>query len=378
MCFLCLIFKKERMVNVALRNYILIFVIILLTGFLIYASKRKLIKRGWLRRTVYGLTVTALVLMTLAVLLFPDLYSVKTTGEYSFKSLVLEVTDNTRKEEFDKKDSYRSLSLLVYYPDITEDKACPLVVFSHGGISTKTSNISLYKELASHGYVVVSIDHTYHSISTSINGKKISIDQGYLKEITSEDSHSEMESSLACFQKWMKIRTDDINFVIDYCLEETDDPVFSLIDPARIGVAGHSLGGAAALGVARQRSDIKAVIALESPFLYDITGVRGDEFEWNREDYSCALMNVYSDSAYDLVDRDHKYVQNKKYLYNEGNVEYYYIKGSNHYTLTDLVRTSPVLCMILGGGYKKGGYETLAYINQKSLAFFDKYLIADN
>jgi hypothetical protein len=56
------------------------------------------------------------------------------------------------------------------------------------------------------------------------------------------------------------------------------------------------------------------------------------------------------------------------------NVKYYYIEDGNHYTLTDLVRKSPILCALLGGGYKKSGYDTLEFINQKSLAFFDKYL----
>jgi hypothetical protein len=67
-------------------------------------------------------------------------------------------------------------------------------------------------------------------------------------------------------------------------------------------------------------------------------------------------------------------VQNKNHLHNNGNIRYYYIEGSNHYTLTDLVRTSPFFCALLGGSYKKSGYDTLKFINQKSLAFFDDYL----
>jgi hypothetical protein len=87
-----------------------------------------------------------------------------------------------------------------------------------------------------------------------------------------------------------------------------------------------------------------------------------------------AVMNIYSDSGYPLIEADNKYVQNKNYLYNDGNVEYYYIEGSNHYTLTDLVRKSPILCTLLGGNYSKPGYNTLEFINQKSLDFFDRFL----
>jgi alpha/beta superfamily hydrolase len=175
----------------------------------------------------------------------------------------------------------------------------------------------------------------------------------------------------------MKLRTEDINFVIDKFIQKsTNDNTtfFSLIDANNIGVAGHSLGGSAALAVGRQRDDVKAVIALESPYMYDIIGVDGNEFIWNTNPYSNAIMNIYSDNGYPLIETDNKYVQNKNHLYNSGNIEYYYIEGSNHYTITDLVRTSPILCALLGGGYKKSGYETLEFINQKSLEFFDKYL----
>lgn len=363
----------------AFYNYILLVVLILLLGFLVVSSKKKLIKRHWLKRTINVVTTIAIVFITLAVALFPNLGSVKTTGEHSYASSVLELADISRIEEFRNDGSFRKLSVLVYYPDVIgiENNSCPLIVFSHGGISTKTSNLSLSEELASHGYVVVSIEHTYHALSTKIDGKKVSIDSGYTKELNAEDSHSDIENSYKCFQKWMELRTEDINFVIDTFIQKSandNNSFYSLIDAKSIGAAGHSLGGSAALGVARQREDIKAVIALESPYMCDITGVDGDEFIWNTDPYPCAVMNIYSDSGYPLIESDNKYVQNKNHLYNSGNVEYYYIEGSNHYTLTDLVRTSPVICTLLGGGYKKFGYETLEFVNQKSLKFFDEYL----
>ncbi|GAB1476935.1 hypothetical protein MASR2M70_17710 [Bacillota bacterium] len=110
----------------------------------------------------------------------------------------------------------------------------------------------------------------------------------------------------------MKLRTDDINFVIDTFIEKStneSNSFYQLIDANRIGVAGHSLGGSAALGVARERSDIKAVLALESPYMCDITGVAGNEFTWNTEPYRCAVMNIYSDSGFPLVTTDNKYCE---------------------------------------------------------------------
>lgn len=363
----------------AFYNYVLLAVSFLLIGFLIISSKRKLIKKKWLKRTVKVITTTAIVLILCAVALFPNLKSIPTTGEYAYTSCVLELTDKSRIEEFKDDGSPRKLSVLVYYPHENKitDNSCPLIVFSHGGISTKTSNLSLYQELASHGYVVVSIDHTYHALFTEIDGVRIPIDSGYMKELSEEDSHSDIQNSFSRFQKWMKLRTDDIRFVIDTFIDRSineSSSFYRLIDAGRIGVAGHSLGGAAALGVARQRDDVQAVLALESPYLYDITGVDGQEFTWNTEPYQCAVMNIYSDSGYPLIENDNKYVQNKNHLINNENIHYEHIAGSNHYTLTDLVRTSPILCVLLGGGYEKSGYDTLTLINQKSLAFFDEHL----
>lgn len=363
----------------AFYNYILLFVLLLLLGFLVLSSKRSLIKRLWLKRTVNVIISVFLLLIICVVVLFPNFPSIQTTGEYSYASSVLELTDWSRMEKFRTDGSPRKLSVLTFYPEKDDigNNTCPLIVFSHGGISTKTSNLSLYKELASHGYVVVSIDHTYHALNTHIEGESIHIDSGYMKELNEENSHTDIENSYRCFQKWMKLRTDDINFVIDTFIEKSrveESTFYRLINAEKIGVAGHSLGGSAVLGVARQRDDIQAVIALESPYMCDITGVEGDHFTWNTDPYEAAIMNIYSDSGFPLIEADNKYVQNKNHLQNMGNISYYYIEGSNHYTLTDLVRTSPILCMLLGGGYDKSGYDTLELINQISLAFLDEYL----
>ena len=181
----------------AYHNYILLGVFILLTSFLYVSYRRKRIKNVLLKRAVNVLTIIAVVFIAFAVVVFPDLGSVKTTGEYPYTSRVLELTDTKRFEDYKSDGSPRKLSVLIYYPDADgiENNTCPLVVFSHGGISTKTSNLSLYKELASHGYVIVSIDHTYHALSTEIDGKKIYIDSGYMKELSAEDSHSDIENS---------------------------------------------------------------------------------------------------------------------------------------------------------------------------------------
>lgn len=363
----------------ATRNFIFIGIIVVFISIIFLMTIFKIPEIEWQRKLFKGICIAIGTLLLLMVILNPGLSSVKTTGPFSYDSVVLQLNDKSRFETYTDNGDCRKLSVIVYYPTgkYVKENSCPFVLFSHGGISIKTSNVSLFEELASHGYIVVSIDHTYQALSTMIDGKKIRIDSGYMKELNAEDSHKDIADSYICYQKWMGIRTGDINFVIDtFILEakKSDNGFYSLIDSQKIGLAGHSLGGSAVLGVAHQRKDISAVIALEAPYMCDITGYTGDEFTWNTAPYHCAIMNIYSDTGYPLVGNDNKYVQNANYLYNKENVEYYYIQGSNHFSLTDLVRTSPMLCSFLGGGYSRPGYETLQFINEKSLDFFDKYL----
>ena len=177
------------------QNYIFIALSLILIGSLVVLAKQKTIKKVWLKRLINTVVIIAVVIMGLAVVLFPDLPSVKTTGVYAYTSCRLELTDESRIESYKNDGSSRKLSVLVYYPDTNalQNGDCPLIVFSHGGISYSASNISLYKELASHGYVVVSIDHTYHALFTKIDGKTTFIDSGYMKELNTEDSHTDIE-----------------------------------------------------------------------------------------------------------------------------------------------------------------------------------------
>ena len=99
----------------------------------------------------------------------------------------------------------------------------PLLVFSHGSGGTNTQSVLLMETLASHGFVVVSPEHTGN---------------------TNDDFSDTLEQAAAR-------RVPDISFMIDTFLarnEITGDDFFQRIDPEAIGVLGHSYGGGTALG----------------------------------------------------------------------------------------------------------------------------------
>jgi pimeloyl-ACP methyl ester carboxylesterase len=206
------------------------------------------------------------------------------------------------------------------------------------------------------------------------------MDTGYRNEVMREDAKVDKQNSFECYQKWMDIRTGDINFVLDYILEEAGndntDNVYRLVDPERIGVMGHSLGGAAALGLGRSRDDVSAVIALESPFLCDVTGVMGDEFVFVDEKYPKPVLNVYSDSIWSLLSLRAQYAENNAMLSDtDPDTFSVYISGTGHLALTDLALTTPILTSFLDGNIKeRNARDVLKIINDITLEFFDCYL----
>ena len=317
-------------------------------------------------------------------LVFPEHAMIETTGKYKVATTLYTYTDPNRVENYTDTGEARMVNVEFWYPKDYDEAALhayPLVVFSHGSFGIRSSNVSLYNELASHGYVVCSIDHTYHSLfTTDVDGNKIWIDLGYMQEVSVQDAHTRKQQAFEFFQKWMEIRTGDINFVIDTILEQTEnnaaDNVYRLIDTTRIGVMGHSLGGSAALGIGRMRDDISAVIALKSPFLYDIEGVENDKFVFSNKVYPVPLLNVYSDASWSHLSEWAQYAENFKLLYDtEATAFNVHIRGAGHLTLTDLALTSPVLTHILNGQASTAdAVDSLKIINKICLEFFDSYL----
>lgn len=318
------------------------------------------------------------------LLLFPKVTPIETTGEYRIKHQDSFYTDTSRLETYTDDGSYRELPVSFWYPaEYQETQGCPLVVFSHGSFGMKDSNETLYRELASHGYVVCSIDHTYQCFSTKLsNGKTIRLSKEFIKEIAADSPKDKPDQSLLHFEKWMNIRTGDINFVLDTIIEKTSEEsselsVYGLIDTSHICVMGHSLGGSAALGVGRQRDDIGAVISLEAPFLCDIQGVDTDgNFIFEQSEYPVPVLNVYSDASWEHLREWKQYGENARLLDMESDdIQNVYLSGIGHFSLTDLSLSSPFLTFVFDG-FKTNNtpQETLKTINEICLKFLDNHL----
>jgi len=130
----------------------------------------------------------------------------------------------------------------------------PLVVLSPGFTSPRSTLTALAEDLASHGYVVAGIDHTYESYATAFPGGRVAT---CLAREARQRGSWEKEQVTAG-------RAADVSFVLGELTGARPAwPGAALIDPSRIAMAGHSLGGAAAIAAMLADSRIRAGIDMD-------------------------------------------------------------------------------------------------------------------
>ena len=143
----------------------------------------------------------------------------------------------------------------------------PIVVFSHGLGGMKSQNTIQAEELASHGYVVIAADHAFDAYLTIF-------DDGTTADYRSSGSEISSEAEFwAVRGPQLSARTQDVRFILDVISARKSDPEADAATPAhalwqrlnltRIGVFGHSFGGATSLMALSQDPRILAGIALD-------------------------------------------------------------------------------------------------------------------
>ncbi|MEU6238516.1 alpha/beta hydrolase [Kitasatospora sp. NPDC047058] len=147
----------------------------------------------------------------------------------------------------------------------------PLLVLSPGFTMPRATLTGLAEDLTSRGYVVALVDHTYENTGTTFpDGRTLPcVMCGRVKD--REDAKRVDES-----------RAKDVSFVIDR-LTDRPHPAWRyarLIDRDRIGMAGHSAGGAAAVPTMVGDDRIRAGVNLDGTMDYPVpeTGIGGKPF----------------------------------------------------------------------------------------------------
>jgi dienelactone hydrolase len=140
--------------------------------------------------------------------------------------------------------------------------AHPVIVFTPGYTGTFTDYTFLFEDLASRGYVVASVDHTYEATAVEFpDGRFVmSVFGSHLAESTWRRD----EQSLA---RAASARPKDLKFVVDELARlnnEASSPFTGKLDLTKVAVAGHSLGGLAALLGLKEDARFKAALLLDA------------------------------------------------------------------------------------------------------------------
>jgi dienelactone hydrolase len=126
------------------------------------------------------------------------------------------------------------------------DGEWPLILFSHGGGGTRFGYIYFVEHMASHGYVVMSADHTGNARFTFLDGKPV-VSGGERAANSATD------------------RPNDISFLLDSMIKMnagTDSRFAGRVNLDQVAVSGMSFGGSTSINVLNQDARVKAGVML--------------------------------------------------------------------------------------------------------------------
>ncbi len=271
---------------------------------------RELVSYQRVRRVVLGLLGVFLVVVPLWAL--PIIEIPLPSGPYQVATTSVEVRSSERVEAYGPSPGdFRRVMVQVWYPGIVDEGAEPLtpwiadldevgsgladalgipqfffdhtgytpshsygeatfyqgripvILYSHGWRLFRNAAMNQMESLASHGYLVISVDHTYGSVSTVFgDGMVAGLDPEALPDPDEVEDEAFEEAAIQLLETY----SEDILMVIQGLREGPDGPfgsLASIADLDRVGIYGHSMGGGAAVRTCLVETTCKAVAALD-------------------------------------------------------------------------------------------------------------------
>lgn len=246
-------------------------------------------------------------------------------------------------------------------------RSYPVVIMRAGGGALTTDFTTLAEDLASHGYVVVGFDAPYRTFVVVFPDGRV-----ILRPPTANPENLPAAGRAQLINKLLPMWSGDTKFVVDQLdrLNATDPSgrFAGRLDLGRLGMFGHSFGGATALQFCHDDSRCKAGIdmdgapygsvvkdGLTQPFLFLLS----DHGDLSAPDTHAVFAGIAS-----IYDR----LPNGRLLLT--------IRGANHFSFSDqiLLKSQYVVMLLqrLQGGLdgRRGLAITTAYVH----TFFDVYL----
>jgi dienelactone hydrolase len=235
----------------------------------------------------------------------------------------------------DHISAYRS-SAYLNAPLSTQQGTYPVVIISHGWSSKRTLHTDLAEELASQGYFVVGMEHTYGSLATVLGNEEADVqylDYDALPRRAVTPNYLEFANLL------VETYASDIIAAIDTleALNQASGALNQRLDLSSIQVVGHSTGGGAA---------VKA--AIDDPRITSVLGMDAWVEPLTASDLSAGL----STRALYLRSNGWETGENNEYLYqllqtSSNASPLYQIDGTTHYDFAMVYMYTP-LTRVLG------------------------------
>lgn len=344
--------------------------------------------------------IILLALLMIPAFVFTGYKGLPVSGGYQTGECAAILVDRSRTDPFEADGSFREVPVHFYYPaNAADGEKFPLVIFSHGAFGYYQSNTSTYMELASNGYVVAALDHPHHAFFTEdTDGKLVTVDPAFINAALHLDDSFSEEEQFALYQDWMALRTADMSFALDeiknavgsgavddswFVSDKNVDqvlPVLNMTDTQKIGLMGHSMGGATSVALGRDRDDVTAVIDIDGTMLSEYTGVENGKFKVNTAPYEVPVLEFINWETYnELADYIEEYraeggsYPNDELMRHAAAGFSSTIRDTKHMDFTDLPLLSPVLGNMLGSG-ERDKKETMMTVNSLVLQFYNCYL----
>jgi dienelactone hydrolase len=249
----------------------------------------------------------------------------------------------------------------------------PVILFNHAWHGRRTNDTFLTEELASHGYIVASIDHTYNaSLVAFPDGRVV---HGVASNDIDAPETSTAERVRAIWNKELTKWVADQRFVLDR-LEAMNHaagtPWFERLDTNMVGAIGHSFGGAAATALCAEDSRVHASVNMDGWF-FNAIHARGPNqpllfMEADSGQVDAPLNpNLKVDAVLDTTD----FAETEDSMRRFGG-DLLSIKGAAHEDFTDQPLLSPLRTFSHRGEVPARQIQEI--VRTYVLAFFDKTL----
>lgn len=243
-------------------------------------------------------------------------------------------------------------------PLATNAARYPVLIFEPGMGNIPTQYTTLIEDIVSHGYIVFAIAPTY-------SANVVVFPDGRVLEATAVGKLDENANLQVDGNRLVSVWAQDVIFTMNQLdrLNTVPGDMFSgHLDLTRLGLFGHSFGGATAAQVCHQDIRCKAGIDLDGTLFGDVVQTGLDK----------PFMVIHSDACSDpdcrtFQNEIHTTLRAKSSSYNIG------VKNTKHFNFSDYAAYfSPLRVLGLLGSIdgERGLQITRAYVR----AFFDTYL----